>query len=58
MLGFMFQQQLTVEQHSDIDSQRLFRAANLQPIRRWTDSAQRYSLWLLERSPSIPSPSL
>ncbi|KZT27456.1 hypothetical protein NEOLEDRAFT_1240390 [Neolentinus lepideus HHB14362 ss-1] len=36
---------------SDADAYTLFTEANLRPIQRWTDSASRYSLWLLERPP-------
>ncbi|KAG6889570.1 hypothetical protein C0992_004739 [Termitomyces sp. T32_za158] len=34
---------------SDTDAFGLFSESNLRPIQRWTDSSQRYSLWLLER---------
>ena len=38
-------------QFSDIDAYTLFTEANLRPVQRWTDTASRYSLWLLERPP-------
>ncbi|KAG6860389.1 hypothetical protein C0995_011774 [Termitomyces sp. Mi166 len=34
---------------SEKDAFNLFSGSNLRPIQRWTDSSQRYSLWLLER---------
>ncbi|KAG9315838.1 histidine-specific methyltransferase [Chiua virens] len=37
--------------YSDRDAYTLFTDTNLRPIRRWTDSTSRYSLWLLERPP-------
>lgn len=43
-------------QYSDRDAYRLFLEANLRPIHRWTDSASRYSLWLLERPPFLFAP--
>ncbi|KAG6856236.1 hypothetical protein H0H87_006169 [Tephrocybe sp. NHM501043] len=36
---------------SERDAFSLFIGSNLRPIQRWTDNAQRYSLWLLERPP-------
>ena len=38
-------------QFSETDTYRLFADSQLRPIQRWTDSTQRYSLWLLERPP-------
>ncbi|ESK95188.1 duf323 domain-containing protein [Moniliophthora roreri MCA 2997] len=34
---------------SEADTFTLFSESNLRPIQRWTDSTNRYSLWLLER---------
>ncbi|KAF5344893.1 hypothetical protein D9758_011590 [Tetrapyrgos nigripes] len=42
---------------SDLDAYRLFSESNLRPIQRWTDSTQKYSLWLLER-PAFTFPLL
>ncbi|KAG6849281.1 hypothetical protein H0H93_009801 [Arthromyces matolae] len=38
---------------SDTDAFGLFVESQLRPIQRWTDSSQRYSLWLLERPPFV-----
>nr|QBB19872.1 methyltransferase and sulfoxide synthase [Flammulina velutipes] len=38
---------------SDNDAYALFSDSGLRPIQRWTDSASRYSLWLLERPPFL-----
>ncbi|KAI0917484.1 hypothetical protein AcW1_007327 [Taiwanofungus camphoratus] len=47
---------------SEQDVYTLFTEANLRPVQRWTDSASKYSLWLLERPastfPLLTSPSL
>jgi L-histidine Nalpha-methyltransferase / hercynylcysteine S-oxide synthase len=40
---------VVLRKFSDSDAFRLFSEANLRPVQRWTDSAQKYSLWLLER---------
>ncbi|KAH9889778.1 histidine-specific methyltransferase [Cubamyces lactineus] len=37
---------------SDADAHTLFEGANLRPIRRWTDDATKYAMWLLERPAS------
>ncbi|KAH9933269.1 hypothetical protein B0H21DRAFT_825820 [Amylocystis lapponica] len=47
--------------YTDQDAYSLFTNANLRPIHRWTDSASKYSLWLLERPqflfPLLASPA-
>ncbi|KAL4243691.1 EgtD Methyltransferase Superfamily protein [Abortiporus biennis] len=43
--------------YSDKDAFNLFSEANLRPVNRWTDSSNRYSLWLLER-PTFTFPLL
>lgn len=42
--------------YSDEDAYKLFAESNLRPVNRWTDSASRYSLWLLERPQFIFPP--
>ncbi|KAI0333704.1 hypothetical protein GY45DRAFT_1368140 [Cubamyces sp. BRFM 1775] len=37
---------------SDADAHTLFEGADLRPIRRWTDEATKYAMWLLERPAS------
>jgi len=35
--------------YSDVDAYSLFTASELRPVKRWTNSSDEYSLWLLER---------
>ena len=42
---------LRQKQFSEEDAFSLFTNANLRPIRRWTDTTSRCSIWLLERPP-------
>ncbi|KAG6829518.1 hypothetical protein H0H92_004320 [Tricholoma furcatifolium] len=51
---FLQDEMMKIEQSykfSENDAFSLFAQSNLRPIQRWTDSSQRYSLWLLERPP-------
>jgi uncharacterized SAM-dependent methyltransferase len=52
VLSFVRNELLKIEEshkYSDEDAYRLFSAAGLRPIQRWTDTSSQYSMWLLER---------
>ncbi|KAF5382668.1 hypothetical protein D9615_002725 [Tricholomella constricta] len=53
-IPFLEEEMLKIEESfkfSEKDAYTLFSESNLRPIQRWTDSSQKYSLWLLERPP-------
>ncbi|GLB38624.1 putative histidine-specific methyltransferase, SAM-dependent [Lyophyllum shimeji] len=53
-ISFLEGEVLKIEQSykfSENDAFSLLMESNLRPIQRWTDSSQKYSLWLLERPP-------
>ncbi|KAF8073937.1 DUF323 domain-containing protein [Lyophyllum atratum] len=53
-VSFLEDEMMKIEESfkfSEADAFTLFSRSNLRPIQRWTDSSQKYSLWLLERPP-------
>ncbi|KAG5644779.1 hypothetical protein DXG03_007687 [Asterophora parasitica] len=53
-ISFLEEEMMKIEESfkfSEKDAHTLFSESNLRPIQRWTDSSQKYSLWLLECPP-------